>query len=91
MGQYDNAVERQRIILEAEEWAKGVKSVHAHPFTSLWYETRPDRSGDELRVLDVEFNDGVIEREYILTGEKEIIGEHLTGTALHDEYLRQSH
>jgi hypothetical protein len=42
-------------------------------------------------VLDVEFNDGVIEREYLLTGEKEIIGEHLTGTALHDEYLRQSH
>ena len=30
MGQYDDRVERQRILLEAEEWALGVKDLHAH-------------------------------------------------------------
>ena len=29
MGQYDDRVERQRILIEAEEWAEGVKDLHA--------------------------------------------------------------
>ena len=91
MSQYDDVVERQRQMIKAEKWSKGVKALHAHSFTTMWYETNPDRTGDDLRVLDVEYNNGVIEREYIFTGEKEIIGEHLTGTALYNEYLRQSH
>jgi hypothetical protein len=90
MGQYTDVVERHRVILEAERWAKGIKGIHAHSLTSLWYETNPDRTGDDLMVCDTEYNDGVIEREYIKTGKIESIGEHLTGQALYDEYGRHN-
>ena len=39
MSQYDERVERQRLKLKAEEWAKGVKSLHAHSLSSMWYDT----------------------------------------------------
>ena len=43
MTQYNDRVEQQRLKIEAETWAKGVKSVHAHSLTSLWYaEDRED-------------------------------------------------
>jgi len=90
MSEYDDVVERQRVIIEAEKWAKGVKGIHAHSLTSLWYETNPDRTGNDLSVIDIEFNDGVIEREYIKTGKVESIGEHLTGQALYDEFGRHN-
>ena len=88
MSQYDAVVERQRQMMKAEEWSKGVKAVHAHSFTTMWYETNPDRTGDDLRVLDVEYNDGSIEREYLVSGRKEIIGTILTGQDLLDEFRR---
>ena len=56
----------------------------------MWYETTPDRTGDDLRVLDVEYNDGSIEREYIVSGRKEIIGTILTGQDLLDEFGRHN-
>ena len=90
MSQYDDVVERQRQMIEAEKWSKGVKAVHAHSFTTMWYENNPDRTGDDLRVLDVEYNDGTIEREYIVSGVKEVIGTKLTGQALLDEYTRKT-
>ena len=90
MSQYDDVVERQRQMIEAEKWSKGVKAVHAHSFTTMWYENNPDRTGDDLRVLDVEYNDGTIEREYIVSGAKEVIGTKLTGQALLDEYTRKT-
>ena len=90
MSQYDDVVDKQRVIIEAEKWAKGVKGIHAHSLTSLWYETNPDRTGNDLSVIDIEFNDGVIEREYIKTGNVESIGEHLTGQALYDEFGRHN-
>ena len=90
MSQYDDVVDKQRVIIEAEKWAKGVKGIHAHSLTSLWYETNPDRTGNDLSVIDIEFNDGVIEREYIKTGKVESIGEHLTGQALYDEFGRHN-
>ena len=37
MSQYDDRVEKQRLKLEAEEWAKGVKAVHAHSLNSMFY------------------------------------------------------
>ena len=88
MSQYDAVVERQRQMMKAEEWSKGVKAVHAHSFTTMWYETNPDRTSDDLRVLDVEYNDGSIEREYLVSGRKEIIGTILTGQDLLDEFGR---
>ena len=90
MSQYDEVVERQRQMIEAEKWSKGIKAVHAHSFTSLWYENNPDRTGDDLRVLDTEYNDGTIERQYIVSGKTEIIGTKLTGQALLDEYTRKT-
>ena len=39
MTEYDERVERQRILLEAEEWANGMCP---YPQTdSMWYDTRP--------------------------------------------------
>lgn len=63
MGQYDEVVERQRILLEAEEWADGVKDVHTFDTTScsVWYETRPE----DGRVMDVRFNDERIKRQLL--------------------------
>ena len=90
MSEYDAVVERQKRILAAEIWSKSIKSIHAHSLTSLWYETNPDRTGDDLMVCDTEYNDGVIEREYIKTGKVESIGEHLTGQALYDEFGRHN-
>lgn len=88
MSQYDNVVNRQKRMLAAEEWSKGVKGIHAHSLTSLWYETNPDRTGDDLMVCDTEYNDGTITRDYIKTGKTEIIGERLTGSDLLDEFER---
>ena len=52
MGQYDDRVERQRIKLEAEEWAKGIKGLHAHSLDSMWYALgRSDGS-----VFDIQYN-----------------------------------
>jgi hypothetical protein len=90
MSQYDEVVERQRQMIKAEEWSRGVKCVHAHSFTSLWYENNPDRTGDDLRVIDTEYFDGTVERQYIASGKTEIIGTKLTGQALLDEYTRQT-
>ena len=89
MSEYNDVVHRQKVILEAEIWAKGVATIHAHSLTSMYYETRPDRTGDELMVLDIEFNDGVIEREYLRTGKKETIGTHLTGQELYEAFSRK--
>ena len=63
MGQYDEVVERQRLLLEAEEWANGVKDLHTFntETCNMWYETRPD----DGRVMDVRFNDERIKRTII--------------------------
>ena len=39
MGEFDYRVERQRLLLEAEEWSKTIKSLHVHSLTSMHYET----------------------------------------------------
>ena len=41
MTQYDDTVERQRLLLAAEEWANGIRSLHSHRLSSMWYDTRP--------------------------------------------------
>jgi hypothetical protein len=84
MSQYDEIVEKQRALLKAEKWAKNVKSIHAHSFDSMWYDTR----GKDGSVLDIEFNSGVIKREIIETGETVFFGNELTGDALLDAHSR---
>tara|TARA_B110000438_G_scaffold255556_1_gene262426 strand:+ start:276 stop:539 length:264 start_codon:yes stop_codon:yes gene_type:complete len=84
MTQYNNRVEEQRLKLEAEEWAGGVKSLHGHSLNSLWYaDGRSDGS-----VLDIMYNDGSIERQINSTGETVILGERLTGQDLVNSYVK---
>ena len=55
MSEHDAVVERQRLLLEAEEWAKGVTSLHVHSMTSLYYETKDSKTDFEQgSVTDVE-------------------------------------
>jgi hypothetical protein len=87
MGQYENRVERQRIKLEAEKWAKGIKCIHAHQLKSMWYDNRPEDT-DESTVLDVQYNDGRITRTINSTGEIIEMGEAVTGTKLLQAFSR---
>ena len=88
MGQYDYKVERQRLLLEAEEWAQGVKSLHAHSLSSMWYDTRPQDTQDGKGVVDRSFNSGLIERT-LDDGSIVYFGKELKGDELIREYERQ--
>ena len=35
MGQFDDKVERQRKLIAAEEWSRGIKALHAHSIDSM--------------------------------------------------------
>ena len=65
MTQYDDQVAYQAAKIKAEEWANGVKSLHAHSLDSCYYaEGRSDGS-----VLDVQYNDGRVQRTINSTGQ----------------------
>jgi len=87
MGQYDDRVERQRLLIKAEEWAQGVKSMHAHSLSSMWYDDRPEDTADGKGVLDIEYNSGRIERT-LHDNSKVSFGEELKGDALIDAYSK---
>jgi len=87
MTQFNDRVEKQRLKIEAEEWAKGVRTLHAHSLTSLWY----DNGREDGSVLDVQYNDGRVERQIQCTGETIILGKQLTGNELVEQYVRESH
>ena len=94
MGQYDEKVQRQRLLLEAEEWANGVRSLHSHRLKSMWYDDRPQDTDDGQFVTDKQYNGGEIERtiydnkgEYMGTF---IFGKRLTGDDLISEYTKHS-
>ena len=86
MTQFNDRVEKQRLKIEAEEWAQGVRSIHAHSLTSLWY----DKGREDGSVLDVQYNDGRVKREITSTGETIILGTQLVGDALLEQYVRES-
>ena len=87
MGQYQDKVDRQRLLLEAEEWAKGVSSLHAHSLSSMWYDTRPQDTQDGKGVVDRQFNSGLIERT-LHDGSIVYFGKELKGDELIDAYSR---
>ena len=87
MTQSNDRVEKQRLKIEAEEWAKGVRTLHAHSLTSLWY----DNGREDGSVFDVQYNDGRVERQIQSTGETIILGEQLIGNELVEQYVRESH
>lgn len=87
MGQYKDKVERQRLLLEAEKWAEGVKDIHVHSMNSMWYDDKPEDTANNRNVTDTTFNSGLIKREQdgkVLR----YFGEQLTGDALIDDYVR---
>tara|TARA_Y100000389_G_C17059093_1_gene316481 strand:+ start:42 stop:308 length:267 start_codon:yes stop_codon:yes gene_type:complete len=86
MTQYDERVETQRLKIEAEKWAKGVKCIHAHSISSMHYDDRPQDT-DGKSVLDVEYNDGSVRRT-TADNETLILGTPLRGQDLLDSYTR---
>ena len=90
MTQYDDTVEKQRILLEAEDWAKGVKSIHAHSIDSMHYDTRPDDTEKGSRnVLDVEYNDCSVKRT-LDNNEIVMFGHALSGQDLIDAFVKST-
>jgi len=88
MGEFDHRVERQRLLLEAEEWSKSIKSLHIHSLTSMYYETEESKKDFENgAVTDTEYNDSTIVREQ----KGKVIrtfGKKLKGDDLIDAYCR---
>lgn len=88
MTEFKDKVERQRLLLEAEVWAKGVSGIHAHSMSSMWYDTRPQDTQDGKGVVDRQFNSGLIERT-LDDGSIVYFGKELKGDELIREYERQ--
>ena len=88
MTEYTEAVERQRLINEAEKWAKLPSQIHAFNTTntSVWYD---DRRTDG-RVIDTHFNDGRIERELRPSGKIVKMGKKLSRARLIDMFIRNN-
>ena len=86
MSQYDSIVDRARIQIEAEEWQKGINSLHAHSLDSLHY--APGRKDGS--VMDITYNDGFVQRTINSTGEIITFGKRLKGEELIADYARKS-
>lgn len=88
MTEHSDKVERQRLVLEAEQWAKGMTDMHVHKLNSMWYDDRPQDTQKGM-VTDIRYNSGIIERwqngKLIHT-----FGQKLKGEALLDAYIKGS-
>ena len=62
MTQFNDKVERQRLLLAAEEMRDNVTNIHCHRLDSMWYETEKTKSQTKDGVMDVTYMDGRIER-----------------------------
>lgn len=85
MTEYKEAVKKQAKLLAAEEWAQGVKGMHAHSLNSMWYDNRPQDTEDGKSVLDIEYNNGLIKRK-LNDGTEVYFGKELKGDELIYEY-----
>ena len=81
MTQYSERVEAVKLRQSAEEWAGGVRCLHSHQLKSMWYDDRPADT-DDSPVMDIQYNDGTIQRTILKTGEKIIMGTKLQGEEL---------
>jgi len=88
MTQYDETVETQRLIIEAEKWAKELRGIHMHSMNSMYYDDRPEDTKDGKSVTDHEFNDGVIER-YQAGKLIHTFGKRMNRAELLDAYTRK--
>ena len=89
MGQYNHLVERQRLLIEAEKWATGVKAIHAHSLSSMWYDDHPEHTSEGKCVTDIEYNNGRVER-LLSDGTKHLFGVALAGDELIDAYTKHA-
>ena len=90
MSQYNDRVEKQRLKLEAEKWAKGVKAIHAHSLDSMHYDIRPEDTAKGSRsVLDIEYNDCSVRRT-LDTDEVVMFGHALSGQTLIDAFVKST-
>jgi len=89
MSQYNDRVERQRLLILAEEWAKSVKGIHSHSLSSMWYDTRPQDTEDGKSVIDIEYYSGLIKRQ-THDGYEVYFGKELKGDDLIDAYTQVS-
>lgn len=87
MTQYDDRVQYQRDLLEAEKWAKQVKDIHVHGLNSMWYDTRPQDTEDGKMVIDTAYNSGLIQRK-THDGYTVYFGEELKGEDLVNQWTR---
>tara|TARA_Y100000816_G_C26043814_1_gene546885 strand:- start:960 stop:1238 length:279 start_codon:yes stop_codon:yes gene_type:complete len=91
MTEYSEAVERQKILIEAEKWAKQINQIHFHSLTSMYYDTVETK--EELikngPVTDTTYNSGLIIRT---RNNKEVcrFGIERTGDDLINWYGRSS-
>ena len=86
MSEFDEVVQRQRELLEAEEWAKGIYTLQIHRLYSMYYETEEsEKFLDNGYVTDITYNSGVTIREQ---NGKEVykFGEELKGEDLVDSF-----
>lgn len=90
MSQYDEKVEQQRLKIAAEEWAKGVRSLHAHSLNSMWYDNRPEDTEDGRGVLDTEYNSGLVMRELTDGGRVYFNKNELKGDKLIQSYSQNN-
>ena len=87
MTEFKDVVYRQSLLLEAEQWALGVRNIHVHSLNSMWYDDRPADTANGNSVTDITNNNGLIERKQ----NGKIIhyfGRKLEGQELIDQYLK---
>ena len=90
MSEYEELVERQRTLLKAEEWAKGISGIHMHGMSSMWYDDHPEDTEGDKNVSDYSFFSGVIKR-YQNGKLLRTFGEELTGDDLIFKYSAYVH
>ena len=90
MSEFDEVVQRQRELLEAEEWAKGIHTLQIHRLYSMYYETADSKKVlDKGHVTDTTYNSGVTIREQ--NGKVVYkFGKELKGQDLVDSYRRST-
>ena len=62
MTEFSDIVEKQRVILEAENLRDTVENIHLHGLSSMWYDNRPQDTEGNKMVTDITYMDDRIER-----------------------------
>ena len=62
MTEFSDIVEKQRVILEAENLRDTVENIHLHGLSSMWYDNRPQDTEGSKMVTDITYMDDRIER-----------------------------